>query len=186
MSIKSMVLSNYLILCCPLLLLPSVFPSIRVFSNKSAHHIRWPKSSVNGKWLSSRKTGDTGGTGSIPGWGRSPGEGNGNPLLYSCLENPMDREVWWATVHGVSKSWTWLSNWACMQVNGKGLSCLGFITGKEVKSFSRVQLFATPQTIAHKASLSMGFSRQEYWSGLPFPSPEDIPDPGIKPRSPAL
>ena len=57
---------------------------------------------------------------------------------------------------------------------------------RKVKSLSRVQLFATPQTIAHKASLSMGFSRQEYWSGLPFPSPEDIPDPGIKPRSPAL
>ena len=37
--------------------------------------------------------------GSIPGWGRSPGEGNGNPLQYSCLENPMDRGAWWATVH---------------------------------------------------------------------------------------
>ena len=40
---------------------------------------------------------------SIPGWGRSPGEGNGNPLKCSCLENPMDREVWQATVHGVAK-----------------------------------------------------------------------------------
>ena len=44
--------------------------------------------------------------GSIPGSGRSLGEGNGNPLQYSCLENPMDREAWWATVHGVAKSWT--------------------------------------------------------------------------------
>ena len=44
--------------------------------------------------------------GSIPGLGRSPGEGNGNPLQYSCLENPMDRGAWWATVHGVTKSWT--------------------------------------------------------------------------------
>ena len=43
---------------------------------------------------------------SIPGLGRSPGEGNGNPLQYSCLENPMDRRAWWATVHGVAKSWT--------------------------------------------------------------------------------
>ena len=42
----------------------------------------------------------------IPGLGRSPGEGNGNPLLYSCLGNPMDRGVWWATVHGVTKSAT--------------------------------------------------------------------------------
>ena len=56
----------------------------------------------------------------------------------------------------------------------------------KVKSLSRVQLFATPWTAAHQAPLSMGFSRQEYWSGLPFPSPEDLPDPGIEPRSPAL
>ena len=44
--------------------------------------------------------------GSIPGLGRSPGEGNGNPLQYSCLENPMDGEGWWTRVHGVAKSWT--------------------------------------------------------------------------------
>ena len=48
--------------------------------------------------------------GSIPGSGRSPGEGSGNPLQYSCLENPMDGEAWWATVHGVVKSQTRLSN----------------------------------------------------------------------------
>ena len=46
--------------------------------------------------------------GSIPGLGRSPGEGHGNPLQYSCLENPMDRGAWWATVHGVAKSRTQL------------------------------------------------------------------------------
>ena len=48
--------------------------------------------------------------GSIPGSGRSPGEGNGNPLWYSRLENPMDRGTWQATVHGVTKTWTQLSN----------------------------------------------------------------------------
>ena len=48
--------------------------------------------------------------GSIPGCGRFPGEGNGNPLQCSCLENPMDRGAWWAAVHGVTKSWTQLSN----------------------------------------------------------------------------
>ena len=48
-------------------------------------------------------SGDLGDTGSIPGLGRSPGEGNGNPLQYSCLGNPMDRRVWRATVHGVAK-----------------------------------------------------------------------------------
>ena len=55
-----------------------------------------------------------------------------------------------------------------------------------VKSLSRVRLFATPWTVAYQASPSMGFSRQEYWSGLPFPFPGDLPDPGIEPRSPAL
>ena len=47
---------------------------------------------------------NAGDVGSIPKSGRSPGEGNGNPLQYSCLENPMDRRAWWATVHGVTKS----------------------------------------------------------------------------------
>ena len=50
--------------------------------------------------------GDTGDMGPIPGLGRSPGVGNGNLLQYSCLENPMDREAWWFTVHGVPKSCT--------------------------------------------------------------------------------
>ena len=56
----------------------------------------------------------------------------------------------------------------------------------KVKSLSRVRLFVTPWTIAHQAPPSKGFSRQEYWSGLPFHSPRDLPDPGIKPRSPTL
>ena len=56
----------------------------------------------------------------------------------------------------------------------------------KVKSLSCVQLFATPWTVGYDAPPSMGFSSQEYWSGLPFPSPEDLPDPGIKPRSPAF
>ena len=56
----------------------------------------------------------------------------------------------------------------------------------KVKSLSHVRLFATLWTIAYQASPSMGFSRQEYWSGLPFPSPGDLPDPGIEPRSPTM
>ena len=51
-------------------------------------------------------TGDTGDVGSTPGSGRSPGVGNGNPLQYSCLENPMNREAWLSTVHGIAKSET--------------------------------------------------------------------------------
>ena len=74
--------------------------------------------------------GATGNAGSIPGLGRSPGEGHGNPVQYSCLENPMDRRAWWATVHRVAKSQTWLkqlSTHACRHVCTQGwkkaLSC---------------------------------------------------------------
>ena len=56
----------------------------------------------------------------------------------------------------------------------------------KVKSLSRVRLFATLWTIAYQAPLSMGFFRQEYWSGLPFPSPGDLPNPGIEPGFPTL
>ena len=59
---------------------------------------------------SKESTCNVGDLGLIPGLGRFPGGGHGNPLQCSCLENPMDRESWWATVHGVTKSWTGLSN----------------------------------------------------------------------------
>ena len=55
-----------------------------------------------------------------------------------------------------------------------------------MKSLSRVQLFVTPWTLDHQAPSSMGFSRQEYWNGLPFPPPGDLPDPGIELWSPTL
>ena len=97
MSIVSVMASNHLILCRPLLL-SSVFPSIRVFSSESALHIRW----------------------------------------------------------------------------------------SEVRLLSHVRLFATPWTVAFQVPPSLGFSRQEYWSGLQFPSPGDLPNPGIKPGSPIL
>ena len=62
------------------------------------------------QWLSSkesaRKAGDAGDAGLIPGWGRSPGRGHGNPLQYSCLENPTDKGAWQAAVQGITKSWT--------------------------------------------------------------------------------
>ena len=59
---------------------------------------------------------NAGDPGSIPGLGRSPGEGNGNPLQYSCLENSMGREAWWAIAHGIAKSWTKLSKGVCLGV----------------------------------------------------------------------
>ena len=57
---------------------------------------------------------NAGDPGSIPGLGRSPGEGNGNPLQYSCLENPIDGGAWWATVHGITKSRTQLSDFTSL------------------------------------------------------------------------
>ena len=76
----------------------------RFFPNKyiQYHGLPW--------WLSGKesacKAGATGDVGLIPGSRRSPGGGHGKPLQYSCLENPMDRRVWWTTVHRVEKSWT--------------------------------------------------------------------------------
>ena len=74
------------------------------FSRLKQHMCGFPDGSVGKE--SACSAGDTGDVGSIPGSGRSPGEGNGNPLQYSCLENPMDRGAWWAIVHGVAKNWT--------------------------------------------------------------------------------
>ena len=92
--------------------------------------------------------------GSIPGSGKSPRGGNGNPLQYSCLENSMD--------------------------------CIVLLLLLLLSHFSRVLLFETSWTVTCQAPLSMGFSRQEYWIILLFPSPGDFPDPGIEPGSPTL
>ena len=61
-----------------------------------------------------------------------------------------------------------------------------YVHSHVLSHFSHILLFATPWTAAHQAPLSMGFSRQEYWSGLPFPSLGDLPDPGVEPGSPIL
>ena len=82
--------------------------------------------------------GDIRDVGSIPGWERSPGGGQDNPFQYSCLENPMDRGAWWATVHRVAKSWTWLRqlsmhkepsrlNWMSLLYNSIGPCILSFL-----------------------------------------------------------
>ena len=75
---------------------------------------------------------NVGNLGSIPGSGRSPGEGNGNPLQYSCLENPMDGRAWWVTVHGVAKSQTRLSDFTFLSFRCHILACPGGASGKEL------------------------------------------------------
>ena len=88
----------------------------------------------------------------------------------------------------ISKRNLWLLKGKC---GGEGqITSLGIKSThwnkNEMKSLIHVWLCATPWTVTHQAPLSMGFPRQEYWSGLPFPSPGDLPDPGIEPQSPTL
>ena len=138
MSTKSVMLSNYLILGHPLLLLPSIFPRIRVFSKESVLHVRWPKYwsfsfnispskeysglislgltgliSLQSKGLSRVFSSTTIQNyqffGAQPSFWSKSHMKNGNPFQYSCLENPMKGGAWWATVHGITKSQTWLS-----------------------------------------------------------------------------
>ena len=73
-----------------------------------------------------------------------------------------------------------------MHLGKSVISCAPILLKVKVKLLSRVLLFVTPWTVAHQAPPSTGFSAQENWSGLPFPSPGDFPNPGIEPRSPTL
>ena len=107
------------------------------------------------------------------------GEGNGNPLQCSCLENPRDGGAWWAAVYGIAQSWTLLKRLSSSRV---GQEVEGVFHSHSVMFNS----FATPQTVACQAPLSMGSPRQTYWSGLPLPSPWNLPFPIVKPESPAL
>ena len=74
----------------------------------------------------------------IPGLGRSPGEGNGNPLQYSCLEKPMDRGVCWATVHGVTKSWTRLSDFTNTFIKNQ-TQIYHYLTGDQKSFLSKLR-----------------------------------------------
>ena len=82
--------------------------------------------------------GEAGDVGSIPGSSRCLGGGDGNPLQYSCLENPIDRGAWWATVHGVAKSWTRLSDWACTHYRNTDLD-FGFSLATFLSHFYKSQ-----------------------------------------------
>ena len=97
--------------------------------------------------------------------------------LSELQELVMDREAWRAAIHGVAKNRTQLSDWTEL-INNSIPTNLMFVC-----SLSLVQLLAALHTVAHQTPLSMGFSRQEYWSRLSFPTPGDLPDSGIKPKS---
>ena len=105
------------------------------------------------------------------------GEGNGNPLQGSCLENPRDGGAWWAAVSGVTQSRT---DWCDLAAAEAAVSSM---CAWALSHFSHAQIFVTLWTVTHQAPLSMGFSRQEYWSGLPCPPLGELPDPGIEPMS---
>ena len=124
-------------------------------------------------------------------------------VTQSCptLCDPMDCSLSGFSIHGifqarvpewVSISFSSRSSWPRDQTPVSCIAgrCFTLSATREapgiVQSLSCVQLLVTPWTVAHQAPLSMGFSRQEYWSGFPFPSPGDLPNPGIEPRSPAL
>ena len=168
-----------LVLCRPLLPLPSILPSIKVFFNESVLCIRWPK-----YWSFSLSI-------------SPPNEYSG---LISFRIDWFDLLAVQETLksllqhHSSKASVLWCSVFFMIQFSqpymttGKTIvwTIWTFVGTEKVKSLSSVWLFAAPWTVAHQAPLSMGFSRQEYWSGLPFPSPGDLPDPGIEPRSPEL
>ena len=124
----------------------------------------------------------------IPGWGRSPGGGNGNPLQYSCLGGTW-RAAWGR--RGVRHDLRTRQQQQQLLPHHPTTTERGFTRqgGHGWGLLSRLvasSSFATPWTVARQDPLSVGFPRQEYWSGLPFPSPGDLPDPGIKSRIPTL
>ena len=110
---------------------------------------------------------NSGDTGLIPGSGRLHGEGNGNMLQYSCLENPMDRGAWWATVHGVAKSQTQLrlnNNIKKLKIKRRKMLIFKFTreTWRSKQHSCIFPNFCNPMDCSLPGSSIMGFSRQEY------------------------
>ena len=116
-----------------------------------------------------------------------PWAGSSSRAVHTCIENANCRN---RMEMSRCQDWKWLYSDTTRGFNGKKSPPLCFsgshtLYACVLSHFSRVWLFVTPWTVTHQAPLSMGFSRQEYWNGLPCPLPRDLPDPGIKPWSPA-
>ena len=180
MSTESVMPYKHLILCRPLLLSPSIFPSIRVFSNESVLRIRCPK------------------YGSFS-FSISPSNEYSGLISFridwfdllavqGTLKSLLQRHSSKASILQCSAFFTIQLSHPYM-TTGKtiALTRRTFVSKVQTNvSLSRVPLFATPWTVAYQAPLSMEFSRQEYWSELPFPSPGNLPHPGIEAGSPTL
>ena len=127
--------------------------------------------------------------------------GNGIPVeLFQILKDDAVKMLH-SICQQIWKTQQWPQDWkrsvfTPIQKKGNAKECLNYHTVALISHTINVilvmlkilqaSIFATLWTVAYQALLSMGFSRQQYWSGLPFPSPGDLPDPGIEPRSPAL
>ena len=110
--------------------------------------------------------------------------------LCRTLSDPMDCSLLGSSIHGIFQAR--VLEWGAIAFSQGGsreplcllfLKSCGEIHITSMCVLSHVRLYATPWAVAHQAPLSVGFPRQEYWNGLPFPTPGDLPDPGIKPVS---
>ena len=115
-----------------------------------------------------------------------PGEGNGNPLHYSCLDNPMDGGAWWATVHRAAKSRTQLGNFTvCLCGYSVAInSVLQFHYCSACVHAQSCLTLCDPKGYSPPSSSLHGIFREEYWSGLPFPSPGIFLTQGSNPGLP--
>ena len=109
-------------------------------------------------------------------------------VTQEAIVYELRQRCWWSrsTCHG-SLSHMHIYVYLCLHFPlESNLTYVTYTWWLKVKLLSHVHLFVTPWTVAYQAPMSTGFSRQEYWSGLPFPSPGNLPDPGIEPGSPTL
>ena len=198
MSIESVVPSNHLIFCHPLLLLPPIPLSIRVFSSESTLRIKWPK-----YWSFSLSISPSS---ECPGLIYFRMDWLDLPAVQGALKSPLQNHsskasrLWHSAFFIVQLShpymttgktialtrWTFVGKVTSLLFNMLSRLVITFLPRSESEVAQSCLTLCDPMTVAYQAPLFMGFSRQEYWSGLPFPSLGDLPNPGIEPGSPSL